>query len=366
MKYDVVIVGGGPAGALAARASASAGAKTLVLERAENRVPCCAGLVSLATAERLHVPSRQVLREIHGVRVVSPKGKTVELRAGSPKAVVLDRKALDRFLREKAEDEGAEIRWISAKGLHGTTLLTDRGSLEFTVLVGADGAMSAVARWAGLPRPREILVAAQAEVRAELGDMVEVHLGVVPDFFAWVVPADEGLVRVGLATAAGCTAWPRLKEFLNRRFPQSRVLSLRTGLIPLGRPGEITRDRVVLVGNAAGQTKPLTGGGLAFLSQCAPVAGELAARGPEALAQYPARCRALLGEEEEFEEQARRVFCRLSPEALEEIVRILTHPHLQELLAKAGDIDRFSSLRTELLRNPRVWPLLLPLARWFV
>ncbi len=364
MKYEVVVVGGGPAGALAARAAAQAGAKTLLLERAPKRVPCCAGLVSLATTQRLHIPPEFVLREIRGVRVVSPSGKQVELRAKEAKAVVLDRKQLDAWLRFQAQEKGAEIWFTEARGLNGGELRTRRGPVRFEVLVGADGARSGVAQWIGLPWSREVLVAAQAEVQKELGDVVEVHLGMVSDFFAWAVPAEEGIARVGLATVAGAEARPRLREFLARRFPHEKILSVRAGLIPLGRPPEITRDRVLLVGNAAGHTKPLTGGGLAFLSLCAPLAGELAAQGPVALRHYPQRCEELIGEEREFEEQVRTLFLRVPPEAWEEIVPTLAHPKLQAFLAEVGDIDRFAELRKAFLRHPSLWPLLLPLARW--
>lgn len=364
MKYEVVVVGGGPAGALAAAAAARAGAKTLLLERAPKRVPCCAGLVSRSTAQRLQVPPPLVLREIRGVRVVFPQGKTVELRAAETKAVVLDRRNLDPWLRAQAQEAGAEVWPVGAKGLSNGEVLTPKGNVQFEVLAGAAGAKSGVARWAGLPWPREILVAAQAEVQEELRDMVEVHLGIVPDFFAWAVPAEEGVARVGLATAVGNLARPKLWDFIQKRFPQGKILSVRAGLIPLGMPPEITRGRVLLAGNAAGQTKPLTGGGLAFLSLCAPLAGELAAQGPEGLRYYPQKCWELIGKEREFEEHARKSFLRLSPEGLEEIARVLEYPKLQTFLAEVGDIDQFAGLGKKLLRSPKIWPLIIPLVGW--
>lgn len=364
MRYEVVVVGGGPAGALAAAAAAQAGAKTLLLERAPKRIPCCAGLVSWNTAQRLRVPPSLVLREIRGVRVVSPQGKAVELRAAEAKAVVLDRRGLDSWLRTQAQEAGAEVWLKAARGLRGEEVLTTRDRGQFEVLVGADGTRSGVAKWAGLPWPRKILVALQAEVQEELGDVVEVHLGIVPDFFAWAVPAEEGVTRVGLATAPGNSPFPKLRDFLPKRFPKGKILSFRAGLIPLDTPSEIVRGRVLLVGNAAGQVKPLTGGGLAFLSLCAPLAGKLAAQGPEALRHYPQKCWELIGKEMEFEEHARESFLRLSPQALEEIVRTFEHPKLQAFLAEVGDIDHFAGLGQKLLRSPKIWPLLIPLARW--
>ncbi|MBC7109341.1 MAG: hypothetical protein H5T41_11285 [Methanomassiliicoccales archaeon] len=129
-------------------------------------------------------------------------------------------------------------------------------------------------------------------------------------------------------------------------------------------PTKIAGDRCLLVGNAAGQVKPLTGGGLAFLSLCAPLAGRVAARGPQALSEYERDCRRMIGEEVSFQERARSIFLRLKPEALEEMVQTLSHPKLANFLAECADIDQFASLPPKILARPQLWPLLLPLTYW--
>lgn len=364
MKFQVVVVGGGPAGAMAARAAAEARAKTLLLERAPKKVVCCAGLVSRTTAERLQTPRTLVLREIRAVRLFFPDEKMAELRAEETKAVVLDRYALNQWLRNEAQESGAELWFAAATALTNTHLVTTQGTVEFDVLIGADGAHSTIANLAGLPKPREFLVAVQAEIRAELGDAVEVYLGAVPDFFAWAVPAEEGVARAGLATSQGRKALMWLGDFLTRRFPRAPVLSVRTGLIPLGPPPETVRKHTLLLGNAAAQTKPLTGGGLAFISLCAPLAGILAAQGPETLPQYEAQWRRMIGEEITFEEKVRRVFLGLGPEAFAQLSHALADRKLAQFLAEAGDIDCFSVLVEKILARPSLWPTLLPLLRW--
>ena len=96
--YDVVVVGGGPAGALTAAHAARAGARVLLLERTRRAPARCTGLVSPRAIELLQVPKSLILQEIRGVRVHSPEGRTLELSAQKPKGYVIDRAALDGLL----------------------------------------------------------------------------------------------------------------------------------------------------------------------------------------------------------------------------------------------------------------------------
>ena len=364
IEGEVVVVGAGPAGALAAWASAKRGAKTILLERAPNVRAACAGLVSPETAEALSVPQNLILREIFAVRIFSPKGKIYEIRAEKPKGLVLDRTGLNRWLRSRAEDAGVEILSTEALAILGKTVVTKKEKAEFGVLVGADGARSLVAKALGLPLPNEILVGLQAEIRAELGDTVEIHFGIVPDFFAWAVPAEEGVCRVGLATNFGRKAIFFLRDFLATRFPHAEVLRVRAGLIPIGPPAQTAEKWTILVGNAAGQVKPLTGGGLAFIARCAPLAGEMVAQGEKALAEYEKTWRKLIGEELDFGLRGRQLFLKLSPADLEQILEVLAQSEITRFLVQEGDIDHLSLLPRKLLRRPDLWPLLGAFTRW--
>ncbi|MEN3010490.1 MAG: NAD(P)/FAD-dependent oxidoreductase [Candidatus Bipolaricaulaceae bacterium] len=362
-EFDVVVVGGGPAGALAARAAAQAGAKTLLLERAPRREARCAGLVSLATAERLAVPPDLVLREICGLRVFGPDGPVLALRAAHPKAVVLDRTSLDRWLLTQAQEQGVHLAAAPAKAVAPGVLHGPPAPVKFAVLVGADGAVSLVGRSLGLPRPQEILIGLQAVVEAELGDEVHVFLGVIPDFFAWAVPAEEGRARVGLATREGRAAQAGLRALLKTWFPTARVRQVQAGLIPLGPPPRTAQGDALLVGNAAGQVKPLTGGGLAFIARCAPLAGELAAQGRAGLHRYEQAWRGLIGEELAFQLAARKAFLRLGPVRAVQLFKALPQK-LGEFLAQEGEIDSLSSLPRKVRNRPDLWPALLALWRW--
>ncbi len=364
LRADVAVVGGGPCGAMAA-AVAARGAKVLLLERAPERRPVCAGIISLKALEELELPRRLVLSELRGAVFHGPDGIGVTLTAPEPKAVVVGRPALDRFLRERAAEAGVEVLWEAAVGWDGRELRTSGGERMIPeVLIGADGALSGVARWAGLPGPEEILVAFQAEVEAELerADHVELFLGreFAPGFFAWAVPAGNR-VLIGLASTTGKKGIEYLRSLLRRHFPGARVLSLRAGLIPIGSPPRTSRGRVLLVGNAAAQTKPLSGGGIYFGAMAARIAGELAAAGRPA--DYEGAWRAILWREIHFGLRARKLFLSLSDAELKKLLGFLSRREIQEFLVTEGDFDRHSELLRALRGRPDLWPLGMELLR---
>ncbi len=362
-----MIVVGAAAGAVAARSAVLAGARVLLIERSPNRPPRCTGLVGPRSLDLLGPPARLVLREIRAVRVVAPTGGTVEFRAPRPKGYVLDRSGLDRWLLEQAADAGAVVRSpVAAVGVAGRVLRTTAGPVSFEVLIAADGAASTVRRWTQLPPPEEILVGVQARVEVPVAeDEVEVHPGnaVAPGGFAWVVPAEEGTARVGLIASSGRSAMDLLSKFLIRRFPGRRVLARESGLVPIGPSAHTVGDGVLLVGDAAGQVKPLSGGGILFGTIAARIAGEVAAQGAGALPEYEARWRAEIGDEIAFGLRARKAFLALTDQDLDRIVPALDRPPIHRLVSAAGDIDRPSHLARAVLTRPDVWAAVVPAVR---
>jgi flavin-dependent dehydrogenase len=281
---------------------------------------------------------------------------------------VLDRAGLDRWLLNRAVEAGVEVRCpAAAVGLAGRVLRTTEGSVEFGVLIAADGATSAVRRWAGLPPPAELLVGVQAIVADATGarDGVEVYVGrsVAPGGFAWVVPAEEGVARVGLLTPARRDGTARLSRFLAERYPANRVLRQESGLVPIGPPPRTTGERILLVGDAAGQVKPLSGGGLLFGLVAARIGGEIAALQPDRIGDYETRWRAELENEIAFGLRGRNAFLSLTDGDLDRIVVALDRPEIQRLVAEEGDLDRPSGLAQAVLARPSAWPAMLPLVR---
>ncbi|MFQ6090969.1 MAG: NAD(P)/FAD-dependent oxidoreductase, partial [Candidatus Bipolaricaulia bacterium] len=187
--------------------------------------------------------------------------------------------------------------------------------------------------------------------------------GIAPGFFAWAVPSSPGRARVGLGTAQrealrGCFAR------LMGQFPGDPA-AINGGLIPIGPPSRTVADRVILVGDAAAQAKPTSGGGLYTGIVCAKIAGEIAARavkgGMKTLEEYERRWRGLLGRELWFGLLAHRLFAGLSDDELSRIIAALDDPEILGIIAEYGDIDYPSLLIKEMARRPRLWRKLLGL-----
>jgi digeranylgeranylglycerophospholipid reductase len=376
--YDVIVIGGGPIGAVAARRAAMTGARTLLLEKGDGsgKPARCTGLVSPRTLDVLEVSNRSTLREIRGGRLHAPGGRTLNLHADHVKAVVVDRAALNRELLERAHSSGAEIR------THATVTAARRGQIVFTdngkeevltcaVIVGADGARSSVASWCNLPSPSRFLTARQVTVEGELyaEDGVEIFLDkkISPGLFAWAVPAENGFLRVGLATSRTADPDSLLARFLAECFPGS-IVEQTGGFIPIGYAPTTVTDGVLLVGDAAGQVKPTSGGGLYTSGLCARSAGEIAgyaalADDPshETLREYERRWHQAIGKELRIGLTIRRTLDALSNEEIDAVFSGLDDSTFLHFIADKGDIDYPSRLVAALLPRRDLWPRLLSL-----
>ena len=390
-EVDVLVVGAGPAGSTAASRLAHVGHSVRVVEE-HPRVGYpvqCAGLVSQRVLD-LAGSNSMVRTAVRGASVFGPSLESITFRAESPRAFVIDRAGLDIYLADRAAHAGAEIRtstrFDSVEGRSGDRLTVRlRGSdggaeeLRARLIIGADGVSSAVARAFRLRRPVEVLPAFEAEIPNSPGDpdTVEVYLGrrFAPGLFGWWIPDGGGGARVGVAVDADGTParvyFDRLLDYLERRF--GRRLPSPTGYVVSGIPiGALPRTharQVLLVGDAAAQVKPLSGGGIFTGMRCAEIAADVAARAlsagdtsEAALAEYDRRWRAELGEEFRRSLYLRRLFTRLSDGELDRVVHALKGARTAATIVAFGDIDFPTHVVREVLRESPGLVRLLPKA----
>ncbi|AKB24978.1 Geranylgeranyl diphosphate reductase [Methanosarcina sp. MTP4] len=412
MNYDVVVVGAGPVGSTAARYAAIHGAKVLLVEEhASIGSPVgCTGLLSTrAVAECELRPSDEfVFNSIRGAFVHAPDGQSLPIDGKQTKAYVVSRKNFDRTLATLAVEEGVELSLrTTAVGLENAGLehsglekaglraeneykkengrkegrkkdhpvklkVLRNGKPEVInagVVIGADGVKSRIARYAGLGMPKRVLPGIQVEApyASEDSAFVELFPGShAPGFFAWTVPLNEKVSRIGLAVepkmlGQGETPVSRLQKFLSSN-PHVKarygggMLDFVVGGIPIGPPEKTSTDGVLVVGDAAGQAKPTSGGGVYPGALAAKIAGRVAAEaalegntGSGRLSEYDRLWRKTPGKELEIGMKVHDHIGKLEDRQLNELIASLNTPSILETITEYGDMDHPSVVLKKLM-----------------
>ena len=274
--YDFVVVGVGPAGARFARRAAEAGHDVLALERGEVGTPlACSGHVSTDVWDYVPDDAKPDLLQnrVRGAnfRLGTAGSRAYPFSRSTEISNVVDRVELDRTLADCARRAGADVR----EG-HTVTDVDERDDrvvvtasvdgeterFEARLVAGCDGPVSRVRGAVGLPDPAETLHGVLAfDDAPDHGDFVDVHL-TVPRFFAWRIPRGDAGVEYGLAAPPSA----EVTEMFDALTDAYDVTTDRfcSGAIPIGPPERVTSDRTFLVGDAAAQTKPFTGGGILY------------------------------------------------------------------------------------------------------
>ncbi len=376
-NYDVVVVGAGPTGAVASRTASRYRARTLLVEEhGEIGTPVrCAGLISKKSFQALSLSKDTIIREIYGALIYAPNGQYVSIGGGQTRAYVVDRKKLDIDLVKKATEEGVQLR-TGAKAVDRDnkrlvlTVDDKMVNINVPVVIGADGPFSQTAKWANLPPPRKYIYGIQAVLEAEprRSGFVEGYLSnqIAPGFFGWVIPYHKGFVLAGLGTVSSYRQSLRklLDDFLNYRFSMhiDQVEGLTSGPIPIGYAKRTAADGILVAGDAAGQAKPTSGGGIYTGTACARIAGEIAAKyalngglSPGFLKNYETRWKKALGKELNFGFKAHQLLSYLNDEDLNRIIGIINEPEIIEIINSYGDMDYPSKLILKLLKISKVW-----------
>ena len=303
MKYDAVVVGSGPAGTVTARFAAESGAKVLIIERrSEVGVPvlCGEGISKNVDDYKVLEGRRWIANNMDGARIFSPDGTKVTLAAemaGNETGYVLYRDIFDQELARGAVRAGADLMLNT----RAVDLIKENGKIKGVkakhfdeeidiradVVVGADGVESKVGRWGGIKttlKPKDLETCAQYTLTGIDIDRAycDFYLGkkIAPGGYVWVFPKGNDVANVGIGILASLStpglATKLLDKFINSHpeLKKGEPVRFLAGAVSVCEPYESVRDNLLLVGDAARQVDPITGGGLMASIEAGKIAGE--------------------------------------------------------------------------------------------
>jgi len=379
--YDVIIVGAGPAGSYAAYELSSRGHDVAVFEQksAPGLDVCCTGIISAECFDSFGISADVILTRTNSAKFFSPSGKYLRLQTEKVQAYIVDRLSFDRALASKAQSRGAHYYCSSQvvditlekDSIEAETLCSGtREIFTARTVILANGFTPKLTQRLGMGKIRRFLIGAQAKVETKALDGPEVYFGreVAPGSFAWLVPISANTAYAGLLSTS--QAKLQLQKFLLTPFCQGRIVNqeveIRQRAIPLGILSRSYGNRVLVIGDAAGQVKPTTGGGIYFGHLGARIAVNVLDEAlssdkltAERLGLYQKQWKAKMGKELAYGYWARWAYARLGDHQIERMFNIIGSGKLAGRLLNSSDFsfDWHSRLILASLRYSSAYPL---------
>jgi digeranylgeranylglycerophospholipid reductase len=371
---DVAVIGGGPVGSRVAFQLVSMGHSVMVLEKhpAIGQKTCCTGIISQKCLNQFSVPEEVIYRRLNSATFYSPSCNSIRLFLSQPQAGIVNRPLFDRWLAGQAVSEGAKYlmncdvkqvnvtpEWVEIEYQKAKS----RGKIQARAVVLACGFNSSLVKQLGLGQPGYVVTGVQAEVETKHLQEIEVYFNqtLAPGFFAWLAPTLPGKALAGLMTRE--SPGQHLKVWLNELAAKEKIkkanYTVKYNGIPLKTLTATVLVRVLVVGDAAGQVKPTTGGGIYFGLLCADLAADTLHKAIltgdysfKSLSGYEKEWRDQLQSELKREYWARRAYQLLSNRQIDSLFKTIQLNGIVDSLLKEeyASFDNHGSLLIKALK----------------
>ena len=368
----VTVIGAGPAGSVAARKIQERGWKTVLIEEHPivGKPVNCTGIISASGVRELGLMKEAgevLMNKVKGAQIFSPNHEMIEVKRPETVAYIVDRGAFDRVLAREAVEAGVELK-LNTKmiDIRNETVFVEhkgRGELiKSKIIVGADGVNSKTRKISGIETGiKDYVHAYQVVAEGSFDpDYVQVFFGdYSKKFFAWIVPESAERARVGLASTSG-NIRNDFNVFIREKNINGEMCDRCSSLIPIGKPfRETVNGNIMLLGDAAFQTKASTGGGILMGIEAAGIlAGTLDAhfKDKKPLEDYVKNC-SELNRELELHWKIRRYMNRLGEDKIDGLFRKMNKAKIGEFLNEHGDMDKPSRFIGKIMSKPSMWGL---------
>ncbi|MBI5187910.1 MAG: geranylgeranyl reductase family protein [Nitrospirae bacterium] len=280
LRTKVLVVGGGPAGATAARFLAEGGVDVILLERDSSFVKPCGGGVPSSAFDEFSIPKSVVKKEVKSIKIVSPMGERLDIEFKGVYLAIVERGEFDNALREMAEKSGARliegefVRFIDDKPYKVEANVGEvKAEIVSEYVIAADGVNSRV-RTALSIKPTCTLFTISERIKGVKTGVCEFWFGSshAPCFYSWVFPKSDGI-----SAGTGGSEPKEIRTLLEKFKERSGITSdgvVKIYRIPVWKGDLFNKGKILFVGDCAGQVMPLSHEGIYYAMK----SGEYAAR----------------------------------------------------------------------------------------
>ncbi len=394
MHVEVSVVGGGPAGLLTALNIGLEGHQVHLFESKETigKTEHCAGLLSLDGLDKIGLdalPSGIIQNDnILGGKLYSPTGRELIVKKSQSHAIVVNRARFDQYLANLAQQNNVIIHTSSRvvninRKKNNLELILGRkkeySKFSSNLAILAEGRFPRLNSKVGLPVPRksdivfttQFLVSNINNLDPQFVELFQTNQ-YAPGFFAWIIPISKTTAKIGLGSVNRPTK-NYLEQFMYNhpsvkdRLYNAKILQKMSGAIPLGGPIKRTyTDNVLIVGDAASQTKPTTGGGVVFGGIAALHAANITIQAikeqdysSKILSNYEKAWKKNLKKELFYMRCVRKYLNCISDKDTDRLFELLNDSKIKDLFTNYGHVDNQRKIVQKCLLEPRLWPFIL-------